>query len=256
MVLGLRSIDGAYNDLKPVVKPLSQRTEWNLIMTRKCAQRVNAMQDVSYRETYERAKALAISTGWVTNSLLQRKLLIGYGTVTRVVTALQKGRVVKAIPGSERKACLIAPSSSARSHEKKPSNPLQREVVKAHVGIFWVINDRIVGRLQDIEESQCDSLGFIDATFEHVAVWSEVISEITANELRHQPYDDVLRGRIVYDTKHKRYIGYSDLKELTRPLREKVGTWAGIPRDRISWRSDAHYTLERGARYDLLDDED
>lgn len=126
---------------------------------------------------------------------------------------------------------------------------------KVTVAIFWLYQDRVLGVLEDRAASEADSLGLLDCTAQHVSSWAEVVSAAGLSDALHGiEYDDILRGRILYDCRRGRHIAHSDLKALSKQARKQVLEWAGIANDRLLWRHDQYYTIDRHGRYDVLDD--
>jgi|SRR5690554_2571633 len=123
------------------------------------------------------------------------------------------------------------------------------------VAIFWLYQDRVLGVLEARAVSEADSLGLLDCSAQHVSSWAEVVSAAGLSDVLHGiEYDDILRGRILYDCRGSRYLAYSDLKALSQQARKQVLEWAGIADSRLLWRHDEHYTLDQRIRSNLLGD--
>lgn len=123
------------------------------------------------------------------------------------------------------------------------------------VGIFWVYAEQVFGLLEQRSLTSADSLGLIDSDFQHVRDWQQAKIEAgLANALAGKQYEDVLRGRLVFNASSKAYITYSDMQQLDKFLRQKVKRWAGIENKKIRWIHDEHYTLELTERWEMLDD--
>lgn len=122
-------------------------------------------------------------------------------------------------------------------------------------GIFWVFNSKPFGLLSCQQKESADSLGLIDSEFQHVRDWEKAkkkagLSDVLANK----EYDEILRGRLIFDTQQNRYFVYSDLDQLLPSLRDTIKNWAAINGAKISWRHDVHYTLDITKRWGLLDE--
>ena len=123
------------------------------------------------------------------------------------------------------------------------------------VGIFWIYAGQVFGLLEQRSLASADSLGLIDSDFQHVRDWQQAKTEAgLANALAGKQYEDVLRGRLVFDDSNKTYITYSDMQQLDKSLRQKVKLWAGIENEKTRWVHDVHYTLELQERWEMFDD--
>lgn len=123
------------------------------------------------------------------------------------------------------------------------------------VGIFWIYAGQVFGLLEQRSLASADSLGLIDSDFQHVRDWQQAKTESgLANALAGKQYEDVLRGRLVFDVSSKTYIAYSDMQQLDKSLRQKVKLWAGIENKKTRWVHDVHYTLELQERWEMFDD--
>ena len=126
---------------------------------------------------------------------------------------------------------------------------------KVTVAIFWLCQDRVLGVLEDRAASEADSLGLLDCTAQHVSSWAQVVSAAGLSDALHGiEYDDILRGRVLYDCRRGRHIAYSDLSALSQKAIKQVLEWAGIANDKLLWRHDQQYTMDREGRFDLLGD--
>lgn len=126
---------------------------------------------------------------------------------------------------------------------------------KVTVAIFWLYQDRVLGVLEERAVSEADSLGLLDCSAQHVSSWAEVVFASGLFDALHGiEYDDILRGRILYDCRRGRHIAYSDLKALSKQARKQVLEWMGIADSGLIWRHDQHYTLDQCLRSNLLGD--
>ena len=84
------------------------------------------------------------------------------------------------------------------------------------VTIFWMCQDRVLGVLEERAVSEADSLGLLDCSAQHVSRWAEVVFTAGLSDALYGiEYDDILRGRVIYDFGRGRYIAYSDLNALS-----------------------------------------
>lgn len=126
---------------------------------------------------------------------------------------------------------------------------------KVKVAIFWLYQGRVLGVLEARAVSEADSLGLLDCSAQHVSSWADAISAAgLSSVLSEIEYDDIPRGRILYDCRRGRHIAYSDSKALSQKARKQVLEWAGIANDKLLWQHDQHYTMDHENRFDLLGD--
>ena len=116
----------------------------------------------------------------------------------------------------------------------------------AKVGIFWVHKGVVLGRARDLEDAEEGVPGLLDSPDSHVDLWSEVaFRQSKFPELRDTAYEDVPRGRALYDLHHKSAIVYYD-RTLDRPgIRSAIAEFFGFDETAAAWESDPHYTINR-----------
>lgn len=81
------------------------------------------------------------------------------------------------------------------------------------IGIFWFYKDEVLGVSHAFDINNSDSLGMIDSPYEHISYWKRLQAEIL--ELKYIEYEDIPRGRAIFDITKKRLIIYLDKKLLT-----------------------------------------
>ena len=113
----------------------------------------------------------------------------------------------------------------------------------AKIGVFWVINgSKIDGYREPLEsgESYGDT---IQPTFDHFRYWEKLI--LRYPKLKLLEYDDIPRGRVVYNKKEKRFLILSSKKVLEKGnLIKAISQFfeiSGTPK--LVW--DEHYEINR-----------
>ncbi|WP_151900471.1 hypothetical protein [Sulfurimonas hydrogeniphila] len=75
------------------------------------------------------------------------------------------------------------------------------------IGIFWIYNSKIYFKTVKIDAVKVIN-GFIDSNFSHYQVWDEI--SLQNKDFYLYEYEEVPRGRVVYDVDNKQYIVYSN----------------------------------------------
>ena len=107
------------------------------------------------------------------------------------------------------------------------------------IGIFWHYENQIIGIAHDINLSDQDSLGLIDSTYTHVEYWRILRESI--QELRNIEYEEIPRGRVIYNVKTNKSYIYMDAKLFKKSIARKVATYFELNFDCIIWKKDPHY---------------
>lgn len=82
------------------------------------------------------------------------------------------------------------------------------------IGIFWFYKNEVMGFAHAFDSSQADSLGMIDSSYTHVAYWQTLQGKLP--QLKHIEYEDIPRGRAIFDMKKNKLIIYLDEKLLVK----------------------------------------
>lgn len=111
-----------------------------------------------------------------------------------------------------------------------------------HIGIFWIYKSQIY-----LKSIQIDNIkpidGFIDSDFAHYLVWDKISAQNSDFYL--YEYEDIPRGRIVYDVKDRRYIVYSNEDIInSEEARNLIIEAFHLDNDRVLFQYDMHYKIE------------
>ncbi len=107
------------------------------------------------------------------------------------------------------------------------------------IGIFWCYQNQIVGIAHDFKLSEQDSLGLIDSAYVHVNYWEELRSQIA--ELRHKEYEEIPRGRVIYNSLGNKTIVYMDAKLFKKRIAQQIAVFFELNFDDVIWKKDLHY---------------
>ena len=107
------------------------------------------------------------------------------------------------------------------------------------IGIFWCYQNQIVGIAHDFKLSEQDSLGLIDSAYVHVNYWEELQNQQV--ELRHIEYEEIPRGRVIYNSLSNKTIVYMDAKLFKKSIAQKITVFFELYFDDVIWKKDPHY---------------
>ncbi|PZT84256.1 hypothetical protein D7V64_15845 [Acinetobacter cumulans] len=107
------------------------------------------------------------------------------------------------------------------------------------IGIFWYWNCEVLGIAHNFSPSDIDSIGLADSNYAHVEYWK--IIQSTNKELKYMEYEEVPRGRVIFNSKLNKIIIYTDKRLLIRSRIEKIARFFEANSEQIVVRSDPHY---------------
>ena len=126
----------------------------------------------------------------------------------------------------------------------------------AMIGIFWIFKDSIFGRAVSIAEGEEAVKGLVDSPCNHVDFWdSDTDFRRQFPELAHMEYQQVPRGRVLYQTSKEAPLVYLDKSLNTQASRELISRFFGFTAEQASWRGDLHYTTRQNELDDLFDEQ-
>lgn len=109
------------------------------------------------------------------------------------------------------------------------------------IGIFWFYKNTVLGIAHDFDASQSDSLGLIDSEYTHVDYWKYIKAQTP--KLQYTEYEEIPRGRVIFDTKNDRAIVYLDKTLLTRSAVDEIFKFFSLSENRAVLRTDPHYKI-------------
>lgn len=108
------------------------------------------------------------------------------------------------------------------------------------IGIFWFYKNQVFGVSHQFDINSSDSLGMIDSPYNHVSYWNELRDKFS--ELRDIEYDEVPRGRVIFDKNKNILIIYLDKKLLIKSKVSKICDFFDAEYDvNTVLRLDPHY---------------
>jgi hypothetical protein len=87
------------------------------------------------------------------------------------------------------------------------------------IGVFWIYDNQIFCETQNINDIKPIN-GFIDSDLAHYQVWNKVKNQHPKFYLFE--YEDIPRGRIVYDIENEQFIIYCNKDILKQKISKKL----------------------------------
>jgi len=95
--------------------------------------------------------------------------------------------------------------------------------------------------------------GLIDSPFDHWQVWDEIVKPMAIWGVE---YQQLPRGRVIYDVQHKKVCVYLDKNLATESLKATIRNSFKLNGCAIRWLLDSHYTTNKSELQNLfLNDE-
>ena len=111
----------------------------------------------------------------------------------------------------------------------------------------------VIGRARDLNEgTECD--GWIDSPDQHVKLW-DILPMLGSLRQVGKEYQDVPRGRVIWNQKANTPVIYMDKKLLrSETTKKKVAVFFELDASTVQWKSDPHYTTDTNEIFALLDE--
>ncbi len=109
------------------------------------------------------------------------------------------------------------------------------------IGLFWIYKSQIYLKL--IEKDKVKVIdNFIDSDFAHYQVWNEV--SLQNKDFYLYEYEDVPRGRVIYDIKKVQYIVYSN-NDIINSIEDKllIVNAFNLQQSEVVFKYDEHYKI-------------
>jgi len=110
------------------------------------------------------------------------------------------------------------------------------------IGIFWIYKQNIYLKTIDIDSVEANN-DFIDSDFAHYQIWDEISSQ--NKDFYLYEYEDIPRGRVIYDVKNANYIIYSSNDIINSDESKKIIVKAfDLNENSVIFKYDAHYEIK------------
>ena len=122
------------------------------------------------------------------------------------------------------------------------------------IGIFWVYQDTVLARPIALEDGDAFE-GWIDSPEGHVHVWDEVNAfSDRFPELAGRDYEEVPRGRVLYDQTEGVFVVYVYDGLLNPKSQAAIRKAFGLTKKNCRFEMDDHYSMDAGTISAMFDD--
>jgi len=113
------------------------------------------------------------------------------------------------------------------------------------IGVFWFFDGQVFGETTEFTEAQQSVLGLLDSEATHAAVWEKHSHFKSAKPiLAHFEYQDIPRGRVLYQLSKRRFLVYLDKTLMNKKAKSAIAGYFGFTPQLADWKSDLHYTTD------------
>ena len=109
------------------------------------------------------------------------------------------------------------------------------------IGIFWYWNNQVIGIAHSFNITKADSIGLIDSPYTHVEYW--VTLQEKYSELQNYEYEQIPRGRVIFDTNKEKSIIYLDKTLLYKSKINRVYDFFNLNPEQSVLKKDSHYQI-------------
>ena len=109
------------------------------------------------------------------------------------------------------------------------------------IGIFWYWNNQVIGVAHNFSFSEADSIGLIDSPYTHIEYW--ITLQEKYSELQNYEYEQIPRGRVIFDTNKEKSIIYLDKTLLYKSKINKVYDFFNLNPEQSVLKKDSHYQI-------------
>jgi len=114
---------------------------------------------------------------------------------------------------------------------------------KNFIGIFWIYENKIFAKTQNLDEVKSIN-GFKDSDLSHYQVWDKIKNKHP--KFYFFEYEDIPRGRIVYDVNKNRFIIYCNENILQDKISKKIILKKfDLINGQAIFKADSHYKIIR-----------
>jgi hypothetical protein len=110
------------------------------------------------------------------------------------------------------------------------------------VGIFWCYKEQIISASVPLE-SGVDEGDFVNGPYDHISYW-EVVRQ-THRELKYLEYEEVPRGRVLYEKGKKRFRIYMDKCLFNNDHKKLLLITFCLKETDFDFATDEHYTTNK-----------
>ena len=110
------------------------------------------------------------------------------------------------------------------------------------IGIFWILPDNTIFAFPEPLILEAKGHHFHDSADQHKNLWKKVV-------LRHKEfgdfgYEEIPRGRIIYDYQAKKFLAYVCDDFVKKPdIRAALREAFCLSNNKVAWKTDEHYNF-------------
>ena len=123
------------------------------------------------------------------------------------------------------------------------------------IGIFWIYKGEALGKSVHFSAGGENYPGLVDSPDNHVDVWDEPNFLSAHPELKLREYQDVPRGRVLWDMNNRKAIVYMDSTLHTADNKAKLRNFFVLENCEVQWGTDSHYTTSEDDLSALFDED-
>lgn len=125
---------------------------------------------------------------------------------------------------------------------------------KPCIGIFWILPNKTLCAFPEEWAANANGHRFHDSEDSHIRRWSCVVLQY--KELAGYGYEEIPRGRILFDYHSKKFIAYVCNDFVNDPVvRTALRQAFGLQREKVRWATDEHYNFSHEIDPADLDDD-
>jgi|LULR01.1.fsa_nt_gb hypothetical protein len=122
------------------------------------------------------------------------------------------------------------------------------------IGVFWLFDGEVFGETTTLADAQQSVPGLLDSDATHVAVWEKYGNFTDSSPiLAHYDYQDIPRGRVLYQVRKQRFLVYLDKALMSKEIKSAIAEYFGFTPQQADWKRDLHYTTDLEAIAQLFD---
>ena len=124
------------------------------------------------------------------------------------------------------------------------------------IGVFWGYSGCVFGKAVSLDTGFSQTEQIRDSNETHADVWdSEKPWLQVSKDLAFKEYQDVPRGRVLFNHHKGKPLVYADKKLLTPEFKKLIADFFEFVPENAIWKRDDHYTTSQDELAQLFDDD-
>lgn len=125
------------------------------------------------------------------------------------------------------------------------SNEISEDLINeraSEVGIFWIKEGKLIAINSCPKDQGEDDSMFVNYPRDHYTTWRDIKRMEAYPDLKSYGYDDVARGRVIYNKDESKYYAFGPTKLIsTAPIQSQILRTFNISKKDIVFMGDHHY---------------